>query len=569
MKNNENNNKKVNNETVIELNKYNEKLVRENTDLNNKLIESNNRLVDVTSQLNETNNKLSETNNKLNEVNNQLDEANKEIALLKELLKLRRAEMFARKAEQKEYLQLSLFDEVELLNGQHELLEQVEEKEIIVKEHKRAVKKSANFINEIDESLFEKEVHHMTIDKDGYRDIHSDEIVKVLKFIPEKYVIQETHIHVYETVVNGERTLVRADNTLKNPLGKTAISPELLSNVIYNKVVNSLPLYRQEKELQLKHIPLTRQYLSNVIIKSLEIIKPVANEIKNYIVNSEVTRSDETPLTIIKGMANDTNKKQKYYIWAFSTGNGYKKATYYAVGNRSREVLMDNLKTNKRYLISDGYDAYLNVEGITNVLCWVHVRRKFTDVIKSLGPKSIQNATVSKYINLIAKMYATDNSIIDSCLGNYKKIEEERNQKLKPIIDSFFNEVDKDINNVLPKSLFGKALLYAQNNKAYLYNVLLDGRLELDNNESERKIKSIVIGRKNWMFSFTENGAIATCTYYSLLKTAIENNLNSEKYLLYLFNEFGTKVNLNPLDYLPWSEKIQKIFNKSIKSPII
>ena len=562
MKNSEINSKKVNNETVIELNKFNEKLVQENTDLNNKLIESNNRLVDVTNELNEA-------NGKLNEVNNQLDKANKEIALLKELLKLRRAEMFAKKTEQKEYLQLSLFDEVELLNAQHELLEQVEEKEIIVKEHKRAVKKSANFINEIDESLFEKEVHHMTIDKDGYRDIHSDEIVKVFKFIPEKYVIQETHIHVYETIVNGERTLVRADNTLKNPLGKTAISPELLSNVIYNKVVNSLPLYRQEKEFQLKHIPLTRQYLSNVIIKSLEIIKPITNEIKNYIVNSEVTRSDETPLTIIKGMASDANKKQKYYIWAFSTGNGYKKATYYAVGNRSREVLTDNLGIKNRYLISDGYDAYLKVEGITNVLCWVHVRRKFTDVIKSIGPKSIQNATVSKYINLIAKMYATDNSILDNCNGNYKKIEEERNQKLKPIIDSFFDEIDKDINNVLPKSLFGKALLYAQNNKVYLYNVLLDGRLELDNNESERKIKSIVIGRKNWMFSFTENGAITTCAYYSLLKTAIENNLNPEKYLLYLFNEFGTKVNLNPLDYLPWSEKIQKTFNKNIKSPII
>ena len=68
------------------------------------------------------------------------------------------------------------------------------------------------------------------------------------------------------------------------------------------------------------------------------------------------------------------------------------------------------------------------------------------------------------------------------------------------------------------------------------------------------------------MFSFTENGAIATCAYYSLLKTAIENNLNPGKYL---FNEFGTKVNLNPLDYLPWSEEIQKTFNKNIKSPII
>lgn len=137
----------------------------------------------------------------------------------------------------------------------------------------------------------------MTIDKEGYRDINSDEIIKTLKYVPEQYIIQEAHIHIYETIKNSERTLVRADNTLKNQLGKTAISSELLSHVIYNKVANSLPLYRQEKEFQLKNVPLTRQYLSNVIIKSFDLIKPVADKIKNYM---QASKNYEKLLTITK-----------------------------------------------------------------------------------------------------------------------------------------------------------------------------------------------------------------------------------------------------------------------------
>lgn len=544
-----------------------------------------NKLANLTDELDKTKSELSVTNDELNNAKNKLAftssgldnakdklkstskelvEANLEIARLKELLKLRQMEMFARKAEQKEYLQLSLFDETELLGAQYNL-EKDEAKEIIVGEHKRVIKKASNFMNEIDESLFKKEIKHMTIEKDGFRDINSDEIVKTLKYVPEQYVIQETHIHIYEAIKNGERTLVRADNTLKNHLGKTAICPELLSHVIYNKVVNSLPLYRQEKEFQLKNIPLTRQYLSNVIIKSFNLIKPVVDEIKTYIVNSEITRSDETPLTVIKGIKDKSNNRQNYFIWAFSTGHGYAPATYYAVGDRSRNTLVSNLGTNKRYLTTDGYDSYLNVPNITNIICMVHVRRKFTDVVKSLGTKNNSNLAVTKYIDLISEMYQVDNAIAKK-YTDYNKIKEERLKTLKPIMDTFFAYVKKDKENVLSKSLFGKALSFAQNMEQYIYNIFLDGRLELDNNASERKIKSIVIGRKNWMFSFTENGAKVTCGYYSLLKTAIENNINPEAYLIYLFNEFGSKNNLNPQDYLPWSNNIKKLF--SIKPSI-
>ena len=111
----------------------------------------------------------------------------------------------------------------------------------------------------------------------------------------------------------------------------------------------------------------------------------------------------------------------------------------------------------------------------------------------------------------------------------------------------------------LPKSALGKALVYAQNYKSTTYNVFLDGRLEIDNNESERKIKDIVIGRKNWLFSNTPKGARSSAIIYSIVETAKANGLIVEKYLTYLFDEVS-KLEIKDMDilkkFMPWSTEL-------------
>ena len=128
------------------------------------------------------------------------------------------------------------------------------------------------------------------------------------------------------------------------------------------------------------------------------------------------------------------------------------------------------------------------------------------------------------------------------------------------MFNDFFKTCEKYYSNVLPKSKLGDALNFAIKNKKSIYNILLDGRLELDKNPSERKVKSIVIGCKNWMFSFTEKSARTTCNYYSLVQTALENNLKQIPYLEYLFDEFGLNVIKDITSYLSWSKKMQKEF---------
>lgn len=490
---------------------------------------------------------------------NNIKDLNNELEHYKELYYALRAARYARNSEQKTYLQMSLFNDFE--NGdkiytEEKILGDKADKVKVEGYTRNKRNKGEDFINNIDESKIEKEVIHVTIDKDGYRDINSDEITKRLVYIPATYKLLIIHRHVYETTVDGEKTLVRAKG-YENPLGKTSISTSFLSHIIYEKTVNAMPLYRQESDLAYTGIPLSRQYMSHLVIEKSYMLEPIFKAIKEYILNSEVMRSDETPLKVIKGVKKGNEIKTENYIWAFSTGKSYKPATFYVVGDRSRDTLTKFIGEKKRYLQSDGYAAYFKIEYLTNVLCLVHVRRKFAEIVKIAGKKS--NSVANIFIDKISKIYFEDNKITNDC-NDFDLIKQKRTEIIKPLFDDFFATCKTYYSCVLPKSKLGEALNFAITNEKFIYNILLDGRLELDNNASERKIKSIVIGRKNWLFSFSENGARTTCNYYSLMQTAIENNLNPAAYLEFLFEEFGLKAIKDATPYLPWSEEMQKKF---------
>lgn len=130
---------------------------------------------------------------------------------------------------------------------------------------------------------------------------------------------------------------------------------------------------------------------------------------------------------------------------------------------------------------------------------------------------------------------------------------------MKPLVDDLFKLLNDYASKGLKKSLFMKAVNYSLNLEKDAYNIFLDGRLELSNNASERKVKDFVIGRKNWLFSNTSKGAEVTCLLYSVVRTAVDNNLDPFKYLNYIFNTIGTYTNpkeFNIDDYVPWSEKL-------------
>jgi len=223
--------------------------------------------------------------------------------------------------------------------------------------------------------------------------------------------------------------------------------------------------------------------------------------------------------------------------------------------NRNGENPENFLKNFKGYLHSDGYAGYYNLKNIVNVGCWAHLRRKFNDAVKTLPNELKNSAPATIGLNFCSKIFHLDKSFEEL---DFKERFKQRNLYLKPLSKSFFEWANSEFSkSKLPNTLFGKALTFAMNQKEFLMNVFLDGRLELSNNLAENSIRPFVIGRKNWLFCSSTKGAKASATVYSVIETAKANGLKPLAYLKFLFEALP---NLQSEDLisncLPWSKSL-------------
>ena len=214
------------------------------------------------------------------------------------------------------------------------------------------------------------------------------------------------------------------------------------------------------------------------------------------------------------------------------------------------------------FLQTDGYNGYNSVSGATRVYCLAHIRRYFHNIIVDLDKEALKNSRGVIGFNYCEQIYKLEKELKEVHLDdeNYYDIRfKERAERLAPIIDNFIEYVEREIKDALPRSPLGKALDYAKKHLPGLKNVLLDGSLEVDNNAAERAIKPFVIGRKNFLFANTANGATSSANIYSIVETAKANNLVVERYLVYLFDNLS-KIDVKDSESLenlmPWSNKI-------------
>jgi hypothetical protein len=204
-----------------------------------------------------------------------------------------------------------------------------------------------------------------------------------------------------------------------------------------------------------------------------------------------------------------------------------------------------------KYLHCDGYGGYKKLENITLCGCLAHAKRKFHEAWKA----SLSKEEAKRGEDYIRKLFAIEAQANNLKLS-YEKRLELRNCESKKIIDEFYIWIEEISEKTLPQSLLGKAVTYAINQKEYLTSFLKDGRIQLSNNLAEQSIKMFVIGRKNWLFSNTPNGADSSAIIYSIIQTALANDLKPLYYLEYIFEEIQNSKNQDVRSLLPWSEVI-------------
>jgi len=389
------------------------------------------------------------------------------------------------------------------------------------------------------------------------------DVRKEVEIIPASFKVIE-HIQDVYSCRNCEKhnthvPIIKAP--MPEPVIKGSIaSPSAVAHIMTQKYVNAMPFYRQEQDFSRNGFILSRQTMANWMIKcSFDWLESLYERMKKLLLARKIAHADETVIQVLKepGKAADTNS----YIWLYrSSGDTGKHIVIYEYQeSRAGEHPKKFLEEFTGFLHADGYQPYHNLpSNIIVVGCWTHGRRKFDEAFKVIPKDAREGSSAEKGLWYYKKLFDLERDF------NELTAEERYEQRLlysKPIALEFYKWVDSL--NALPQTLLGKAVNYIKEQWKYLMNVYLDGRLEFTNNRAERSIKPVAIGRKNYLFYNTPDGAKAGAIIYSIVLTAIENGLNPFQYLKYLFEQLPNSI--EPVEtFLPWSDSIPE----SCKIPV-
>ena len=489
-----------------------------------------------------------------------------------EQFKLRQQKKFGASSEKANQDQISIADAFSDLFNEAEVLKQpivVEpDQDMVIPEHKRKkAKRGSKF-----DTLPVETIEYKLSDEEKVCANCGAPLTEMKKETRKELVIVPAQVKVIKHVTyiyscrkcdkEGIGSFIKAAPSPKALIPKGVVSPSLMAYIINQKYTNAIPLYRQEQEFKRYDIHLTRQDLSNWILKGAKLLEPLYKQLKKELLTNELLHADETTVEVL----NEPGRKStsKSYEWLYRTTKNAERPVIiydYQVG-RSGEYVKTFLKDWKgTYLHCDGYSGYKKLENVTLCGCLVHAKRKFHEAWQA----GHNNEEARKGEAYIEQLFAIETEA-DRLNYTAEKRLELRQTKSKKKLDEFYTWVDEINSKTLPQSLLGKAITYALNQKEYLTNFLKDGRIQLSNNLAEQSIKMFVIGRKNWLFSNTPNGANASSIIYSIIQTAIANNLKPMHYLEYVFEQLQLNKELEFSTILPWCASIPEKC-KNINTP--
>ncbi|MDR3558444.1 MAG: IS66 family transposase [Candidatus Pacebacteria bacterium] len=358
---------------------------------------------------------------------------------------------------------------------------------------------------------------------------------------------------------NDVKTPIIAAKIPKTPIIKSVASASLLAFIIYRKYVEAMPLYRQEVSLERDDLNISRQTMSNWMIKCSEILTPLYERLHDYLIAGDIVRADETVIQVL----NEKGRKaqSQSYMWHYGRHlDGISISMFDYQQTRAGENPKNFLKNFTGYIQADGYAAYNCVPKVIISACWAHARRKFHEAIFALpdAARKLGKSNAHVGFDFCNQLYAIEHEAKGKSDAEILNL---RQTKSAAILAKLRTWLDERHSETAPKSQFGMAVNYCINQWDKLIQYINDPRLEIDNNRAERSIKPFVIGRKNWIFANTPSGAKASAILYSIAETAIENKLHPRKYLEYLLNEIPKRANGAPIDdLLPWSTEVRQIF---------
>lgn len=348
-----------------------------------------------------------------------------------------------------------------------------------------------------------------------------EELTEILEEIPGKFFVKVYRRLKFASKANG----IVIGSLPTRPIEKGLFGENLIARVLTDKYCDHLPLYRQEQRFIRAGIKMASSTLGDIPRQTGQLMELLHLEAIRQTLSCNYLQADETPHPVLDSKVK--GKTHRGFLWVYRSVEKRLVLFDYRDG-RGREGPMELLKDYKGFIQTDGYGVYDlldNREGITLTGCMAHARRYFEKALTN------DKARADYFITQVQVLYAVEKRIRDEQLNN-EEILALRQERSLPVLNRLEEWLKENIMQTTPATPIGKAIAYALSRWQKLTAYVHASILEIDNNLVENAIRPTVIGRKNYLFSGSHNGAKRSAMMYSFFGSCKMNGINPQEWLV-------------------------------------
>jgi transposase len=397
----------------------------------------------------------------------------------------------------------------------------------------------------IEHPLAEEDRRCSCCDED--RRIFRYEVSEQLEYRPSVFLVIE-HARPVAVCSNGCDAAPVIAHKPEQPIEKGLPGPGLLAHVAVSKYADHLPLNRLERIFRRQGVSVSRSTMCGWIAEIATRAGPVVEHLRRDLLRSHIIATDDTTVPVLERRASQTKKGR---LWVYLGDEEHPWVVFDYTPTREGEGPRQFLEDYEGYLQADAYSGYdqLFVAGkVVEVGCWMHARRYFYEAAQT------DPGLPAEALAFIRQLFLIERKLEDLSV---EKRKEQRATRSKPLLDEFRRWLERTAPGALPKSPLGAAVGYTMRQWKALSRYAETGDLPIDNGRSERALRTVAVGRKNWMFAGSDEGARRAATIYSLLATCRRLEIDSFAYLRDLLQRLPTHPpdDIAALTPLAWREQ--------------